>query len=148
MKKPEEIKNGLGHCATYGFCSECPYRHHGWSSKDCKRMLVSEALKYIQQLEAEAAKQAQRIAELEQELAAVKQERDAAVDGLKKAAASGSVCIGCTHMGSEETSEMCQQNDFNCLNCHPGCVCKACRNNSLWQWRCVRPQNTEVQDGK
>lgn len=88
---------------------------------------------------------AQRIYELEKELAALKRERDSAVAGLKKVAALGKVCIGCIHVDCD-IGEMCQQNDFDCWNCRPGCVCKGCVNNSLWQWRGVCPENTEVRD--
>lgn len=134
--------------------------------------MMSDALVYIQQLEADNASKDERIQMLEvgmeqwhdvaaspgavedmarencrltQELEAVKRERDAAVAGLKKAAALGKVCIGCTYVDCE-IGEMCQQNDFDCWNCRPGCVCKCCVNNSLWKWRGVCPENTEVKD--
>lgn len=131
INTPEKIKQGLGHCATYGFCSECPYRHHGWSSKDCKRMLVSDALKYIQQLEAKDAEKAQRIAELERELAAAKLERDAAVADLD----NNNQCYICAHVDQWD-EEPC----FSCLHKDPV-------NNftSNFIWRGVCPENTEVQ---
>lgn len=118
-----------------------------------------ETLEYIQQLEAGLAQwedvaaspgavedMARENYRLTQELEAVKRERDAAVAGLKKSAALGKVCIGCIHTDCE-IGEMCQQNDFDCWNCRPGCVCKGCVNNSLWQWRGVCQENTEGRDG-
>ena len=48
-RTPEEIKKGLECCAEYGNCSEgCPYN----PIKDCGHDLYSDALAYIQQLEA------------------------------------------------------------------------------------------------
>ena len=50
MKTPDEIKKGLECCADYGNCSAqgCPYN----LIKDCGHDLYSDALAYIQQLEA------------------------------------------------------------------------------------------------
>lgn len=145
MKTLEEIKKVLEHCIETGMaCHMCDYVVRCLKVVRGKP-IMQDALALIQQLETKDGEQAQRIADLEQELASVKRERDAAVAGLKKAAALGKVCIGCIHVDCE-IGEMCQQNDFDCWNCRPGCVCKGCVNNSLWQWRGVCPEDTEVQE--
>lgn len=69
MKKPDEIKKGLECCTTEPLpnCLECPY----WASCEIEggAMPETDALAYIQQLEAE--------------LEAVKRERDAVLYDMK-----------------------------------------------------------------
>lgn len=50
MKMPDEIKKGLSVCMGYAeCCAICPYYH----DKECQRDIKTDALAYIQQLEAE-----------------------------------------------------------------------------------------------
>lgn len=173
MKTPDEIKKDIIDCLEEAIeVGNTGDAHDLLAFSDKAYVCIVTARAYIRQLEADNASKDERIQMLEagmeqwhdvaaspgaaedmarenyrltQELAAEKRERDAAVAGLKKAAALGKVCIGCIHVDCE-IGEMCQQNDFDCWNCHPGCVCKGCVNNSLWQWRGVCPENTEVQE--
>lgn len=86
MKTPEEIRKGLECCENPNgnptICEECPYKD---TKGSCIDRLYIEARKCIRQLEAKDVEQVHRIAELEQELAAVRRERDAAIDNLKSA---------------------------------------------------------------
>lgn len=50
MKTPDEIKKGLEHCYSEPSCVGCPY----WGDGDCN--VESNALTYIQQLEAQVPK--------------------------------------------------------------------------------------------
>lgn len=80
-RTPEEIKKGLACISRHRMddcdmeCSKCDVYEPGWTTSG----LCADALAYIQQLEAKDTEKGQRIAELEQELAAVKRERDAAI---------------------------------------------------------------------
>jgi hypothetical protein len=86
-----------------------------------------EARKCIQQLEAKDVEQVHRIAELEQELAAVKRERDAAVRDFKSFAnCEHNVCHYCKF-----------DSDFDCGKCWY-------RYPEAFGWRGVCPENTEV----
>ncbi len=72
MKTPNEIKQGLECCQSPVGCENCPYETVGTLGYDCSNTLNTDVLTYIQQLE--------------QELAAVKRERDAlAKENTKKA---------------------------------------------------------------
>lgn len=53
MKTPEEIKKGL-ECCISGDCDFCPYYK---AKMDCGDHLKSDALAYIQQLEAAQSKE-------------------------------------------------------------------------------------------
>lgn len=92
--------------------------------------LVGESLECIQQLEAKDAEKAQRIAELEKELAAVKQERDAAVRSLSCLRH----CVDCKHRSISGHKEPCKS-----------CVKDDVTEKPNWEWRGVCP-DTEVQE--
>lgn len=49
MKTPDEIKEAAEICKKDWFCTECPYYREG----DCVMNLLTDALAYIEQLEAE-----------------------------------------------------------------------------------------------
>ena len=129
MKTPEEIKKGLWCCPGQysGSCGRCPYSNDGG---DCGRngvQIMKDALAYIQQLEAKDANQAQRIAELEKELAAVKRERDAAVFALH------GNCDECRWQDTAKCASCVY--GIDAWNTHDDC----------WEWDGVCPENTEVQ---
>ena len=81
MKTPEEIKKGLN-CNNIDHCNECPY-----DGLDCAKHVDQDALAYIQQLE--------------ERLAQVERERDAAVQTVH------GLCLHCKN----DSSEKCR----NCL---------------------------------
>jgi hypothetical protein len=102
MKTPDEIKKGMECCMDYRSCTDyreakCPYNDIG----ECADALLADALALIQQLEAKDTKQYHRIAELEKELAAVKQERDAAVADLSFGVIKCDVCKHGRFFGNE-----------------------------------------------
>lgn len=66
-----------------------------------------------------------RMIELEQELAQVQAERDAAVKCLEDARA----CETCEHM---DTHPDC---DVECLGCQKDCTCRDCRDGSNFKWK-------------
>lgn len=137
MKTPNEIKQGLKFCIA-GSC--VPYCKYG-KLEDCGvgQKLIEDTLTYIEQLEAKDVKQAQRIAELEQELAAVERERNAAVADIK----TSQRCSLCIHCPKDDE---CETSLFLCMECDKvGCVCRECFHGEKLEWRGVRP-NTEVQE--
>lgn len=133
MKTPDVIKKGLECLFRHRMddcdleCSKCDVYAPGWTTSG----LCADALTYIQQLEAKDAEKDKRIADLERELAAVKRERDALVDGLH------GICESCKHY----ETELCAC----CL--HDPDTWNATEDN--WEWRGVCPENTGVQvDGQ
>ena len=48
MKLKDKVKNSLA-CCRDGRCSECKY--NGWIPETCRRVLIKEALKVIEELE-------------------------------------------------------------------------------------------------
>ena len=54
MKTPDEIKKGLECCGVRGKCHSCPYESPG--TADCVGKLLTDALAYTQQLEAQVPK--------------------------------------------------------------------------------------------
>lgn len=109
MKTPEEIKKGLecaNNCSENGMtCSRCPYL-----GRDCSD-LHPDALAYIRQLEVDSARQDAYILRLENELEAVKRERDAAVNMLE----SLKTCDTCIHKVEAETTYI-STDCFLCTN--------------------------------
>lgn len=55
MKKPDVIKKAMSGCHSFGSCSKCPYFSFS-ATLGCKRQRNSDALAYIQQLEAQVPK--------------------------------------------------------------------------------------------
>jgi hypothetical protein len=96
MKTPKEIKKGLEHCVKTGMaCGICNYEIRCLKTVRGKPVM-QDALVLIKRFEADNAEKDKRIAELEQELATVKRERDAAVADL------GPDCCTCKHKGETE----------------------------------------------
>lgn len=130
MKTPEEIKKGLEcakNCEENDLgCRRCPYL-----GGDCSD-LHPDALAYIQQLEVDSARQDAYILRLENELEAVKRERDAAVKDLTE----GRDCYSCKHLGQRFAGP--------CVDCMSGHGYEE----NHYEWRGVCPENTEVQDGQ
>ena len=137
MKTPDEIKKGL-ECCDKQACEECPYDECGDDSRLCMPVLIEDSFELVQQLEVKAVKQSQRIAELEQDLAAVMRERDAAVADIKTSQ-SCSLCIHCPK------DDECETALFLCMECDKvGCVCRECFHGEKLEWRGICPENTEV----
>lgn len=70
------------------------------------------------------------VKELREQLAGITAERDAAVEALAKARS----CEACAHAG-EVSSGACETADYECAACAAVCVCKDCREGSLWKWK-------------
>lgn len=132
MKTPDEIKKGLECCYSpvepMLRCEECPYK----GSIVCKMRLHTDALDYIQQLEAndsqvEKALQDNGFGSLEEFLQAfsqVKRERDAAVNEL----------VG--------TCQVCYwEGTVKCATCHFNAEAWNAHE-SNWEWRGV-PEKEE-----
>ena len=85
---------------------------------------------YFEQL---TAKQWEKIKELEQRLAQVERERDAAVHDLKLA--DDLDCEFCKHQFGGCTYDGCKQ-------CSSPCPCGSCRDNSNYVWRGVCEENS------
>lgn len=77
--------------------------------------------------------------QLKAELEAVKQERDAAVADLRSKR-------GCETCHNKEAKKACPIEDWFCHECLSDCPCVDCLQFSLWQWRGVCPENTEVKE--
>lgn len=116
MKTPEEIKKGLKFCtrehhSADPLCGSCPYDDGGFDMVACTGSLSQDALAYIRQLE--------------QELAAVKRERDAAVLDLKRhVLRSRKTCLLCANRNKP--------------------ICNQCEGCDVFKWRGVCAENTEV----
>ena len=152
MKTPDEIKKGLECCENPNgnptICEECPYKD---TKGSCIDRLYMEARKCIRQLEAKDVKQAQRIAELEAELDAVKRERDAAVRDMRKMAMSRFPCDVCSN--DRQNDPVCKSHQGDCSVCSVHCPCDGCFDDwemeltgNNFAWRGVCPENTEVQE--
>ena len=82
-RTPDEIKKGLSVCMGYTEgCAICPYYH----DKECQRDIKTDALSYIQQLEAQNAELLEKVEQLQAE-------RDAAVADMRQA--SIYLCCAC-----------------------------------------------------
>lgn len=115
-KTPDEIKKGLD-CCTDGniVCAgNCVFDDDVMLGyPDCVKMLMTNALALIQQLEAENAEKDERIQQLEAE-------RDAAVAGLK----SNCTCPECKYFSDEVQDP-----------------CRTCRSStSKFEWRGVQKE--------
>lgn len=138
MKTPEEIKKGLEFCtrerhSVEPLCDSCPYDDGGFDMVKCTGHLSQDALAYIQQLEAESSRKDDTINSLtellnaaHEETAAIKRERDAAVDDLELCG----LCKVCKHM--ETKCNDCRRCKLRIAFC------------DKFEWRGVCP-DTEVQ---
>lgn len=150
MRPADEIKNGLECCSNVNFvCNEeCPYYKSLSEGEDCCLKKNADALALIKQLQAENDEKDQRIrqlvADLEDmtarykiaddcakkkgemneklyaELAAVKAERDAAVESMRK---DPHCCFHCKHKGK-----------------WPSCNSDPRPNGSCFEWRGVQKE--------
>lgn len=127
MKKPEEIKAGLGACQTVVRCSTCTYHDVGDIVAECTAQLSGDALVYIQQLESR--------------LAQVERERDAAVNDLRDNYEPCDVC-----KKKNICEQYCPKNGYDCVSCldTERCIFYNCtKDNDLWEWRGVCTENTK-----
>lgn len=142
MKSSDELKKGLEHCAQYDSdCAACPYAGD-W----CIDRICEDALAYIRQLEAkveglervratlQAGNGELREATWKQELCKrrLEEERNALLNDLREADRVDCMhCKHCTEIAS------C---DLQCDDCKQKCVCNACRDGHLWEWRGVKKE--------
>lgn len=129
MKSPDEIKKGLECCqpkwdgkSLVPTCDECPYIHEGhW----CRNVLFGDLRRYT--------------IGIEQRLAQVERERDAAVRELKL----GEDCDNCKHRNE------CKHDGFGykkCTECGE-CPCSKCEGGeSQYEWRGVCAENSKGDD--
>lgn len=126
MKTLEEIKKGLECCMDYQSCTDCgepkcPYN----DMKECVDALLADASVLIQQLETE--------------LAAVRQEKNAA----KKDLYSCQPCFACSHF--RHNGGACRGAN-ECFEKMGECAVEGIEYVGVsFMWRGVCPENTEVQ---
>lgn len=128
-RTPEEIKRGL-ECYN---CKTCPYEKDNCGNVD------RDALALIQQLIRERDEARNDLdtlnyanTELHNVYEAMKRERDAAVEDIKKY--SGCSCCA--------NSRFCTDPHPDCIGCTlEHCPCYSCSNGSNWQWRGVQEVN-------
>lgn len=72
---------------------------------------------------------------LEEELAQVEKERDAAIADLKDAEAANCDCWHCRHF--KDLDDGCEA---DCDACARDCKCKGCIDKALWEWRGVQEE--------
>lgn len=125
MKTPDEIKKGLEYCNTNNSCNKCPYYGEDW----CSVNRNNDTLAYIQQLEADNAQlnrcienMTDKLNALNDEVAKLQAERDAAVEDLETVCGMCSVCHAC-------------KDRF-----WGGDSCRGCVNSNHWQWRGVQKE--------
>ena len=105
-KTPDEIKKGLECCMVdecFGERENCPYTA---DPNLCVGVMCADVLALIRQLEAE---------------------RDAAVDGLKKAANEKSECFECKWYNGKN----CTHQDYKTI---------CCSHDDKWEWRGVQKE--------
>ena len=122
MKTPDEIKRGLA-CAGLHTCPDekCPYYA---SCAPCELQVQDDALDLIQQLQDENAQQARcienmtdKLNAMNDEVAKLQAERDAAVESMRK---DPHCCFHCKHKGK-----------------WPSCNSDPRPNGSCFEWRGV-----------
>ena len=122
MKRHDEIKDGLEHCAEDG-CKKCPYEDD-CNMADGFSVLAADALAYIQQLEADNAELLTKVEQLQAE-------RDALISDFEQY--DELPCALCEHYSKEESD----------------IPCKICKNLatptdedkvSQWEWRGVQKE--------
>ena len=127
-KTPDEIKKGMECCIT-DKCRECPY-YPLYEVYGCKLARAKDALALIQQLQADNAQQARcienmtdKLNALNDEVAKLQAERDAAVEDLETVCGMFTVCHAC-------------KDRF-----WGGDSCRGCVNSNHWQWRGVQKED-------
>lgn len=130
-KTPDEIKKGLEmylshseeECAYMCRDSECPYKEPlSPNGGSCGDLIRSDALAYIQQLEAANAELLTKVEHLEAKCHQLERERDAAVETIKEE-------TGCRYCAKYTFTEDYVSND--CLDCINKCN---------WEWRGVKEE--------
>ena len=111
-RTPDEIKKGLECCSNVNFvCNEeCPYYKSLSEGEDCCLKKNADALAFIQQLQDDNAQlnrcienMTDKLNAMNDEVAKLQAERDAAVEALK----NGDVCESCKHFGTLMDEEPC-----------------------------------------
>ena len=120
-RTPDEIKKGLECCMDYQNCTEgedpqCPY----YDAQRCMEALLADALALIQQLEKDND-------QLRNYIRLLQAERDAAVDGLKKAANEKGECFECKWYNGKN----CTHQDYKTI---------CCSHDDKWEWRGVQKE--------
>ena len=121
MKSPDDIKKGLE--------KEIPVHYHLPNPEP--RLHPTELI----ELESLHASALAYINKLEQRLAQLERERDAAVEDLREADMVD--CCHCKHYKVYGANE-CDAEDCTCDDCKRDCPCKNCKTNSNWEWRGVQ----------
>lgn len=128
MKTPDEIKNGLEHCAQSEPCVDCVYDRRDFPM--CVQRMAEDALAYIQQIEARIDTMTEKAVLFDEAVAAgekYKRERDAAVEDLKSVVASnyfdGDYCKLCKY----------KEPDGECYH-----TCIPYSSKWGWEWRGVQ----------
>ena len=116
MKTPDEIKKGLGYCASDSFqdCDKCPYE-----GVPCNEMgLIKDALAYIQQLE----EKVELYDECVDNALQLMRERDAMMADLTLVCGSESInpCLVCSHYRTDWEKPGCELNGLACIWCWRG----------------------------
>lgn len=123
MKSPDKIKKGLGCCADGNIvcAGNCVFDDDvKLGYPDCVKLLMSNALAYIQQLEATVSEKEKVISELSGKVGQLEAERDAAVNDIEFDGA----CEVCKHIEKDAGEPPCN----NCFHVNKG-------KDSYFEWR-------------
>ena len=136
-KTPDEINEAVLHCSPVSCRSDgCPYKadtpKYEGDMPVCRMKLWCDMLCLIQQLQAENAKQAEKIKQFEAE-------RDAAVKDIRLAFTMHlGACNTCLYF---EDRLACDAANICALCEDKECVCNNCDNDcSNWKWRGVQKE--------
>lgn len=164
MKTPEEIKKGFACTGQYSsyYCSICPYNNDGRPCLDNGREAKSDALEYIQQLEANwnqvskalcgkenatLEELLQVVSQVKADLEAVKRERDALMVDILIFVGNENLCSICKHSAENNKAKRQYCKAVSCDDCRIyECACMDCSRHNCYEWRGVCPENTEVQE--
>lgn len=133
-RTPDEIKKGIKCCHINDVdlcdCEFCPYAHKGWQTAGCDITMAEDALALIQQLQDDNAQlnrcienMTDKLNAMNDEVAKLQAERDAAVKDLGTVCNALCICSMCKDR--IEGSERCDR----------------CVTSSNWQWRGVTKED-------
>lgn len=117
-------------CGDMGYDDECSdhcidprdNRENEEEPRFCRQWLIRDAANVIE--------------ELQNQLAAVTAERDAAMNDLNAIGKGDEICLYCIHnLDGGDNAEKCRKVDFECNKCDATCGCRSCQYNSNWEWR-------------
>lgn len=157
-RTPDDVKKGLECCSVgiyENFCTDCPYS--SLAMAECPTKLKTDALAYIQQLEAQNAELSGKIGQLEGILQEAKQKvRDLIVKVDKHGDDLNTTMVEFNNKIRQLEAE---RNDLrNGLMNATGCreckhfnndagqvpdICMRCRNYSNWEWRGVQKEESQ-----